>query len=163
MIGKKDVYIQYLNLLSSYSTNKMSYEYWLPEKTTCFQQCSVETTNLVEVELLEVHLLKVKVIFVLKLGELQGLFQPDPEDVTPPNRLPQRVTILMMNFYIFCFFSGCRFLCFDFKIGTNIIGNFFLYNFITDDYKTICNKFLPFRWNCKMHTKNLEEKILSFK
>lgn len=31
------------------------------------------------------------------------------------------ITISMMNFHIFCFFSGCPFLCFNFKIGTNIL------------------------------------------
>lgn len=47
----------------------------------------METTNLVEVEIFEVHLLEVKVILVLKLGELQGLFQSDPQDIAPPHSL----------------------------------------------------------------------------
>lgn len=70
--------------------NTYSYEYWLPEKTTYFQLRSMETTNLVEVEIFEVHLLEVKVILVLKLGELQGLFQSDPQDIAPPHSLSQR-------------------------------------------------------------------------
>lgn len=49
----------------------------------------METTNLVEVEIFEVHLLEVKVILVLKLGELQGLFQSDPQDIAPPHSLSQ--------------------------------------------------------------------------
>lgn len=69
--------------------NTYSYEYWLPEKTTCFQLRSMETTNLVEVEIFEVHLLEIKVILVLKLGELQGLFQSDPQDIAPPHSLLQ--------------------------------------------------------------------------
>lgn len=70
--------------------NTYSYEYWLPEKTTRFQLSSMETTNLIEVEIFEVHLLEVKVILVLKLGELQGLLQPDPQDIAPPHSLSQR-------------------------------------------------------------------------